>query len=46
MAIRVTDSYLSSILIGDLNRSLGRMLEQQRMAGSMRRVNDYAFGIA
>lgn len=42
MSIRVTDSYLSSILIGDLNRSLGRMLEQQRMAGSMRRVNDFA----
>ncbi len=33
MSIRVTDSYLSSILVGDLNRSLGRMLEQQRMAG-------------
>jgi flagellin-like hook-associated protein FlgL len=42
MAIRVTDSYLSSILVNDLNRSLGRMLEQQRMAGSMRRVNSYA----
>ena len=42
MSIRVTDSYLSSILVGDLNRSLGMMLEQQRMAGSMRRVNSYA----
>ncbi|PID79872.1 hypothetical protein CSA17_05725 [bacterium DOLJORAL78_65_58] len=42
MTIRVTDSYLSSILLGDLNRSLGHMLEQQRMAGSMRRVNDFA----
>ena len=42
MSIRVTDSYLSSILIGDLNRSLGRMLEQQEMAGSLRRVNDFA----
>ncbi|MCB1183268.1 hypothetical protein KDM41_07530 [bacterium] len=42
MAIRVTDSYLSSILIGDLNRSLGEMLRQQRMAGSMRRVNSFA----
>ncbi len=41
MTIRVTDSYLSSILVGDLNRSLGRMLEQQRMAGSMRRVNSF-----
>ncbi len=42
MSIRVTDSYLSSILVGDLNRSLGLMLEQQRMAGSMRRGNSYA----
>ena len=42
MTIRVTDSYLSSILVGDLNRSLGRLLEQQRMAGSMRRVNSFA----
>lgn len=42
MAIRVTDSYLSSILVNDLNRSLGRMLEQQRMAGSMRRINSYS----
>ncbi len=41
MTIRVTDSYLSSILIGDLNRSLGEMLKQQRMAGSMRRVNSF-----
>ena len=42
MSIRITDSYLSSILVGDLNRSLGRMLEQQQMAGSMRRVNSFA----
>lgn len=42
MSIRVTDSYLSSILVGDLNRSLGRLLEQQQMAGSMRRINSYA----
>ncbi len=42
MSIRVTDSYLSSILIGDLNRSLGYMLQQQRMAGSMKRVNSFA----
>ncbi len=42
MSLRVTDSYLSSILIGDLNRSLGRMLDQQQMMGSMRRVNSYA----
>lgn len=42
MSIRVTDSYLSSILVGDLNRSLGQMLEQQRMAGSMRRLSSFA----
>lgn len=42
MSIRVTDSYLSSILIGDLNRSLGYLLKQQQMAGSMRRVNSFA----
>ncbi len=42
MSIRVTDSYLSSILVGDLNRSLGRLLEQQQMAGSMKRVNSFA----
>ena len=42
MAMRVTDSYLSSILVGDLNRSLGQLLQQQRMAGSMRRVNTFA----
>jgi len=42
MNIRITDSYLSSILVGDLNRSLFALLEQQRMAGSMQRVNSYA----
>ena len=42
MTIRITDSYLSSIMVGDLNRSLSSLLEQQRMAGSMQRVNSYA----
>ncbi len=42
MSIRVTDGYLSSILIGDLNRSLGAMLKQQQLAGSMRRVTSFA----
>ncbi len=42
MSIRITDSYLSSILVGDLNRSLTSLLEQQRMVGSMRRVNSYS----
>jgi flagellin-like hook-associated protein FlgL len=42
MSIRITDNYLSAILVGDLNRSLTTLLEQQRMAGSLRRVNSYA----
>ena len=42
MSMRITDSYMASILLGDLNRSLGNMLDQQRMAGSMRRLNSYA----
>jgi flagellin-like hook-associated protein FlgL len=41
MSIRITDSYLSAILVGDLNRSLVNLLEQQRMAGSLQRVNSY-----
>ncbi|MBU8870702.1 MAG: hypothetical protein KOO60_07550 [Gemmatimonadales bacterium] len=42
MTMRVTDSYLSSILVRDLNQSLGRLLKYQQMAGSMRRVNSFA----
>jgi len=42
MSIRITDSYLSAILVGDLNRSLTSLLEQQRMVGSMQRINSYA----
>jgi flagellar hook-associated protein 3 FlgL len=42
MAIRISDSYLSQILVGDLNRSLGNLLKLQRQAGTMRRVNDFA----
>lgn len=42
MGIRISDSYISSILVGDLNRSLTSLLEQQRMAGSLQRVNSYA----
>jgi flagellin-like hook-associated protein FlgL len=42
MSMRITDSYMASLLLGDLNRSLGNMLEQQRMAGSMRRLNSFA----
>jgi len=40
--IRISDNYLSRILVSDLNRSLGNMLELQRQAGTMRRINDYA----
>jgi len=42
MPIRISDNYLSQILVGDLNRSLGRLLELQRQASTMRRVNDFA----
>ena len=42
MSMRITDSYMASILLTDLNRSLGNMLDQQRMAGSMRRINSFA----
>lgn len=42
MSIRISDSYISKILVGNLNRSLSQMLEQQRMASTMRRVNSYA----
>jgi len=42
MTIRITDNYMASILVGDLNRSLANLLEQQQMAGSMRRLNSFA----
>ncbi len=42
MSIRVTDSYLSAIMVGDLNKSLSSLLDAQRVASSMRRVNSYA----
>ncbi len=42
MTIRISDSYLSQILVNDLNRSLGGLLKLQRQAGTMRRVNDFA----
>ena len=42
MSIRISDSYISKLLVGNLNRSLAQMLEQQQMAGTMRRVNSYA----
>jgi len=42
MPIRISDNYLSQILVSDLNRSLGRLLDFQRQAGTMQRVNDFA----
>jgi flagellar hook-associated protein 3 FlgL len=42
MTIRISDNYLSQILVGDLNRNLANMLRLQRQAGTMRRVNDFA----
>jgi flagellar hook-associated protein 3 FlgL len=42
MTIRITDGYMSRVLVTDLNRSLGELLRQQRMAGSLRRVTAYA----
>ena len=42
MPIRISANYLSQILVNDLNRSLGSMLELQRQAGSMQRIGDYA----
>ncbi len=42
MAIRITDSFLSSVMISDLNQSLNAVYRQQVMASSMRRVNSYA----
>lgn len=42
MTLRISENYLSQVLVGDLNRSLGRMLQLQRQAGSMRRINSFA----
>jgi flagellin-like hook-associated protein FlgL len=42
MPIRISENYLGQVLVGDLNRSLGRMLQLQRQAGSMRRINSFA----
>lgn len=42
MTIRITNGYLSHMMIGDLNRNLAGMLDQQRMASTLRRVNSYS----
>ena len=42
MTIRISDNYLSQILVNDLNNSLSNMLDLQVQASSMRRINDFA----
>ena len=42
MTVRISDSYLSQLLVGDLNRSLGVLLARQRQASSMRRLQSFA----
>jgi len=42
MPIRISSNYLSTILVNDLNQSLGTMLNLQQQAGSMQRILDYA----
>lgn len=42
MSIRISDSYVSRLLVGDMNRSLSQLLDQQRMASTLQRVNSYA----
>ena len=42
MTFRITSAYLSQMMIGDLNRNLAGMLDQQRMVSTMRRVNSFA----
>ena len=42
MSIRISDSYVAKLLTGDMHRSLAQLVEQQRMAATLRRVNSYA----
>jgi flagellar hook-associated protein 3 FlgL len=42
VSIRISDSYVAKLLTGDMNRSLSQLLDQQRMAATLRRVNSYA----
>ncbi|MFO7653925.1 MAG: hypothetical protein R6X25_08905 [Candidatus Krumholzibacteriia bacterium] len=42
MTIRISDSYMSKLMVNDLNSALGRLLQKQRQAGSMRRILSFA----
>jgi flagellar hook-associated protein 3 FlgL len=42
MSIRISDTYIAKLLVGDMNRALATLLEHQRQAGTMRRVLDFA----
>lgn len=42
MPIRISDNYLSTMLVNDLNSSLGTMLRYQLQAGSMQKIHDFA----
>lgn len=42
MPIRISTNYMSQVMVNDLNRSLGNLLEIQQRAGSMQRILNYA----
>lgn len=42
MSMRVSDNYISNLLVGDLNNALARLLNKQRQAGNMRRILSFA----
>ncbi|MFH1845499.1 MAG: flagellar hook-associated protein FlgL [bacterium] len=42
MSMRVTDSYMSRLMVRDMHRSLSQMLRYQQMASSMSRITRYA----
>jgi len=42
MSIRISDSYISHLLVSDLNNALANLLLKQRQAGSMRRILSFA----
>jgi len=42
MPIRISTNYMSQVMVNDLNRSLGSLLEVQQRAGSMQRILSYA----
>jgi flagellar hook-associated protein 3 FlgL len=42
MPIRISDNYLSTMLVNDLNSSLGNLLRYQLQAGSMQKIHNFA----